>query len=173
MTFEEKDKIEQALLRIEGMKETLNVIAIHLAADNGQEVASRTVLSESIYAVLNTIGEQINIIKDTVFSRGGNYIPSNDPGMAKLLFILGKQAIPHNLRKVKSVYEAQPDHIFGICAVYNYGKIEGIRSERDCAKWNRFATVHNTCAYIRKTGNYPKNYQEVACWLKKLGKEEK
>lgn len=71
MTFEEKDKIEQALLRIEGMKETLNVIAIHLAADNGQEVASRTVLSESIYAVLNTIGEQINIIKDTVFSRGG------------------------------------------------------------------------------------------------------
>lgn len=71
MTFEEKDKIEQALLRIEGMKETLNVIAIHLAADNGQEVASRPVLSESIYAVLNTIGEQINIIKDTVFSRGG------------------------------------------------------------------------------------------------------
>lgn len=71
MTFEEKDKIEQALLRIEGMKETLTVIAIHLAADNGQEVASRPVLSESIYAVLNTIGEQINIIKDTVFSRGG------------------------------------------------------------------------------------------------------
>lgn len=71
MTFDEKDKIEQALLRIEGMKETLNVIAIHLAADNGQETASRPVLSESIYAVLNTIGEQVGIIKDIVFSRGG------------------------------------------------------------------------------------------------------
>lgn len=71
MTFDEQDKIEQALMRIEGMKETLNVIAIHLAADNGQEMASRSVLSESIYAVLNTIGEQVSIIKDIVFSRGG------------------------------------------------------------------------------------------------------
>ena len=172
MTFDEKDKIEQALLRIEGMKETLNVIAIHLAADNGQETASRPVLSESIYAVLNTIGEQVGIIKDIVFSRGGgNTIPPNDPGMAKLLFILGKQRLPYNLRKVKSVYADQPDHMFGLCAVYNYGRIEGIRSERDCKKWNRFATVHNTCVYIKKTGKYPKNYQEVISQLGKKGNE--
>lgn len=71
MTFEEKDQVENALIRIEGMMDTLEIIEIHLQADSNQDHASRALLSESLFALEKTIRDQVKIIYHLVLPRGG------------------------------------------------------------------------------------------------------
>ena len=76
MTFEEKDQVENALIRIEGMMDTLEIIEIHLQADANQDHASRALLSESLFALEKTIRDQVKIIYNLVLPRrGGKLIP--------------------------------------------------------------------------------------------------
>ena len=71
MTFDEKDQVENALIRIEGMIDTLEIIEIHLQADANQDHASRALLSESLFALEKTIRDQVKIIYNLVLPRGG------------------------------------------------------------------------------------------------------
>ena len=173
MTFEEKDQVENALIRIEGMMDTLEIIEIHLQADANQDHASRALLSESLFALEKTIRDQVKIIYDLVLPRGGGKIdPSKNPELEKLLKVLDKQYLPANLSTIKSVYNSQKEDCLGIVYVYNYGRIKGIQSERDKNKWNRLATVLNTNAYIQESGKFPTNYEEVDAWIKQKGKDK-
>lgn len=86
----------------------------------------------------------------------------------EMYFILNKQNMPdeNKLRMIKYVADHNTSLLFSLIHSFNYGRICGIRSERDVIKWNVKACFYNMKSYaLCHDGNLPKDYSELMKWV--------
>lgn len=93
----------------------------------------------------------------------------------KLLDTLGKMKFPNDniLHTLGYIRSNTVDPFISIVHVYNYGRMMGIRSERDMRKWNAMACFYNMKHYINThNGEMPKDYASLMQWMREMHHEE-
>lgn len=90
--------------------------------------------------------------------------------------ILMKQDEPSssisNMLEYIDNHEIEPK--YKMIHAYNYGHIQGIRSERDMNKWNTIACYYNMHAYVTAhDGQLPNSYDELMKWVRSMARQAK
>lgn len=85
--------------------------------------------------------------------------------------ILMKQIIPNKnvMRMLHYIWDKNSDICFSSVNIYNYGRIKGIRSERDRNKWNTLACFNSMKAYASAHNNQlPNDIAQLKKWVSRL-----